>query len=142
MYQNLLVMGLFGIDSLFGIRISVPMPRSTFNLQPFSQNFNDLAHSTRNFGVLSMSREKSSEGPYRTNGSMIGRNTSKGGSEKLDTRSAKQTVEQGHSLHGDDKTRRTLKVCKYPGCFFNSFGLIQFLEVQNRHIQLIGIGGK
>jgi len=72
-----------------------------------------------------MSREKSSEGPYRTNGSMIDKN-SKGGPEELDTRSVVQTVEQDDSLHGGDKTRRTLKVCKYQACLFNSFGLMQF----------------
>jgi hypothetical protein len=91
-----------------------------------------------------MSTEKNSEGLYRTNSSMTGRN-SKDGPEKLDTKSVVQAVEQddpSQASYDSDRTQRTLKVCKCEAFLVISFGLIQFLEIQNRHIQLIGIGGK
>lgn len=91
-----------------------------------------------------MSTGKISEGLYRTNSSVTGRN-SKRGPEELDTNSVVQAVEQDDPSHdGGDRTRRTLKVCKRePRLFLSvSVSLTQFLEVQNRHIQLIGIGGK
>ena len=72
-----------------------------------------------------MSTEKISEGLYRTNSSMTGRN-SKRGPEKLDTKLVVQAVEQDDPSHCDidgDQTQRTLKVCKCEAClvyFFRS----------------------
>jgi hypothetical protein len=88
-----------------------------------------------------MSTEKTSEGSYRTNSLMTGIN-SKRGPEKLDTKSVVRAVQQDDPSHDGDQTQRTLKVCKHEASLVYFFRSHTFLEVQNRHIQLIGIGGE